>query len=113
MKRIISLLLIVVLCLGTRTGCGVIDTVTGFFGGDEEGVAKAAIMLHNIYKNKGEATSADFDVVKQVVVDGKEFPVTWECDSDKIKIVESTKAGYYTVDLPDVNPEEFTYTLTV
>ena len=111
MKRIISLLLIVVLCLGTLASCGVIDTVTGFFG-DEEGVAKAAIMLHNIYKNKGEATSSDFDVVKQVVVDGKEFPVTWECDNDKIKIVDSVKAGYYTVDLPDVNPEEFTYTLT-
>lgn len=111
MKRIISLLLVIVLCLGTLASCGVVDTVKGFFG-DEEGVAKAAIMLHNIYKNKGEATSSDFDVVKQVVVEGKEFPVTWECDNDKIKIVESAKAGYYTVDLPDVNPEEFTYTLT-
>ncbi|MBO7196116.1 MAG: hypothetical protein J6V80_02160 [Clostridia bacterium] len=118
MKKILSLVLVALLCFTVLTGCaainGAVDTVKGWFGlgGADQGLTDAAVLLHGIYKDKSEATSVDFDVVAQVVVDGVKYPVTWTSDNDKVVIRESTKAGFYTVDLPDVNTEEFTYTLT-
>ena len=113
MKKIISLVLVAILCLSVLTGC---EAIKGLFGNGgttvDEGLTDAVTLLHGIYKDKSETTSVDFDVVGQVVVNGVKYPVTWTCDNDKIAIRESTKLGFYTVDLPDVNTEEFTYTLT-
>ena len=113
MKRIIALLIATALCLGMLTGCQAFE---GLFGPSEgpatATVADAISFLHDIYKTKKEITSSDFDVISKVKIDGVEFPVVWTTDSDKVTIKESSKAGYYTVDLPDTNAEEFTYNLT-
>lgn len=112
MKRILSFILVAVLCLGVLTSC---DTIKGWFGGEETPAATlddAASYLHNIMKDKNETTVADFNVVAQVVINQVAFPVTWSVDNEAISIRESTKTGFYTVDLPDKNDAEFTYTLT-
>ena len=130
MKRILSFILVAILCLGVLTGCeqvgGIWDNVSGTVGGwlglgGNETVAptvdNAMTVLHNIMKEKNPITRDDYDVVAQVVAasdDGTKgtFKVTWTVDDDAIVIRESTKTGFYTVDLPDANAEEFSYTLT-
>ena len=116
MKRIIALLIVTVLCLGMLASCEVIDQVKDMIGlGQPESgatVADAISFLDDIYKTKKETTLSDFDVVAQVKIDGVVFPVTWTSDNEKVSIRESTKTGFYTVDLPDQNTEEFSYKLT-
>ncbi|MBQ8414267.1 MAG: hypothetical protein IJX58_03365 [Clostridia bacterium] len=120
MKKIISFILIAILCLGVLTSCDIIDSIKDKIGfGDQVDDAAAdkafndAVMsLHRMYKDKAESTSVDFDLVSQVIVNGVKYPVTWTVDNEKVSIRESVNAGFYTVDLPDVNEEEFTYTIT-
>ena len=121
MKKIISLILIAILCLGVLTSCdqlgGVVDSIKDKLGMGEQPVEgpsldDAAAYLHKIYKDKKEKTDKDFDVVAVIVIDGVKFPVTWTSDNANVVVRESTKTGYYTIDLPDLNTEEFSYTLT-
>ena len=117
MKKIISLLILTVLCFAMLTSCDAVDTVKGWFGmGEEEvstGLSEADVYLHKLYVNKdGSKVTLDFDVVGKVPGAGKFLNVTWTSDNEKVQIVNSTTAGYYTVDLPSVNEEEFTFKLT-
>ena len=125
MKRIISIILVAVLCIGVLTGCQVLDQVKDLIGlgGNQPDVTveaptvdDALTVLHNIMKEKHTAPKADFDLVAQVIaakgdVKGT-FTVEWTCDDETIVIRESTKKGFVTVDLPDANDKEFEYTLT-
>lgn len=82
---------------------------------EEGGVSidDAATYLYNMYKdNEGKETRNDFDVVAKVTIDGVSFSVTWASDNEKVVIKESTKANFFTVDVPDVNTKEFEYKLT-
>ena len=118
MKKIISFILIAILCLGVFTGCDVLENIKDQIGlgGEQqpEGptLEDAVNFLDDIYKDKNAVTRADFDVVGKVIIDGVSFPVTWSVDIGVIKVRESTKVGYYTVDLPDATEVEFRYTLT-
>ena len=121
MKKIISLILIAILCLGVLTSCaqlgGVVDSIKDKLGMGEQpaegpSLEEAATFLHKIYKDKKENTDKDFDVVAVVAINGVKFPVTWTSDNANVVVRESTKTGYYTIDLPDLNTEEFSYTLT-
>ena len=104
MKKIIALILVSVLCLGMLASCNLIK---------DAGLEGAAEYINEIYKDKnGTAPLSDFDVVAKAKFEDKFYNVTWTVDSDKIAIKESTKTGYYTVDLPDNNPTKFDYTLT-
>ncbi len=117
MKRIIALLIVTVLCLGMLASCDIVDQFKDMIGlgqPDVQGpsVSEAIDMLDEIMKTKKETTMSDFDVVAQVKISGVTFPIEWTTNSDKVSFKESTKAGYRTVDLPDTNTEEFTYTIT-
>ena len=115
MKKILALILVAVLCLGMLASCVKPGTdVEQDQGNTPAGpsIEDAASYLHKIYKDKKETTMADFDVVAQVSINGVIFPVTWTCDNAAISIRESTKTGFYTVDLPDMITEEIVYTLT-
>ena len=117
MKRIIALLILTVLCFGVLTSCEAVDTVKGWFGigGEEEstGLAEADVYLHKLYSGKdGSKVSNSFDVVGKVPGAGKFLEVTWTADNEKVEIVPSTTAGYYTVKLPANNTEEFTFSIT-
>lgn len=128
MKKILCFILIAVLSLGVLTSCdqigGAWDSISGTVGGLIDGILgndqqpagptleDAANFLNDIYKDKNEITRADFDVVGKVIVDGVSFPVTWTSDNEAVTVRPSTKAGYFTVDLPDINSAKLSYVLT-
>ena len=139
MKKLLALLLVVVMCLGMLASCSffggdetpdgngdVTDGTTPDEGNkpDEEKpednnkpagptVDAAASFLYDIYKTEnGKKVKADFDIVKQVMIEGVLFPVAWTVDTDLISFKDSATAGYLTVDVPDENATEITFTLT-
>ena len=138
MKRILILMLALVMCVGVLAACtpgsgnpsesfgnqetnangsdsGTSEeTDAGTTPGADETatLADAAAYLNSLYKDGNEITERDFDVVGRVLIGGVSFTVTWTVDSDKITIKESTKQGFYTVDLPDAVEEETAYVLT-
>ena len=78
----------------------------------ELGVDAAIKYVHLLYKDLKKETKRDFDLVGKVPVDGVDYFVIWTSNNDKVAIKESSKAGMWTVDIPDSNEAEFTYTLT-
>ena len=71
----------------------------------------AKTFLFSMYKDSASPKN-DYDIVGKVMIGTTAFEVTWTVDSDKISIKESSKADFWTVDLPDANAEEFEYVLT-
>ena len=117
MKRIIALLVVTVLCLGMLASCEVVDQVKDLLGLNQQtelavSIDEAADFLNGLYKDKNKTTMANFDVVAQIKMKGVLFTVEWTSDNANVTIEPSTKAGYATVKLPEVNTEEFNYTLT-
>ncbi|MBP3592595.1 MAG: hypothetical protein J6K14_08940 [Clostridia bacterium] len=111
MKKALSLLILLAMCLSMLTAC---------FGSEwreqqeqpDEALTGAANFLHNIMKDKeGAENLYDFDVVAKVVVEGVTYEVTWKTDNEKVKIVKSAKESYWTVDIPTTNETAFTYKL--
>ena len=101
MKKLLAFLLVAILCLGIFTACGKEDA----------GLAKAAEYIDTLYKNKAEATPNDYDVVGKVVVDGTTYTVTWTVDAAGVTVKESSKAGFYTIDVDSKTLTEIAYTL--
>ncbi|MBQ7406515.1 MAG: hypothetical protein IJW11_01990 [Clostridia bacterium] len=115
MKKVFTLLLMLVMCLSMLTGCFGSEWHNSHQNGGEADAAltAAADFLYNVMKDKeGLENLNDFDVVKKLVVDGVTYEVTWTTDNDKVKIVESSKASYWTVDIPTTNDVAFSYKLT-
>ena len=106
MKRFLSILLILVLALGVFVACQEPEAEKPAATLDD-----ARTYLTELYKDSSAKPEKDFDLVGKVIVNGVTFTVTWEVDLDTIKIKESTKKDFYTVDLPDVSEEEKAYTL--
>jgi len=102
MKKIIAILMALTLCLTFLAACGGVDS----------GLQNAETFLFNLYKDNPELTPSDFDVVKQVMVNGVAYAVTWTADTDDVTIRESEKDGFYTVDVNEKTSSEIAYTLT-
>ncbi len=107
MKKIIALLLAMIVCMGCLAACSD-DPAT------EEGatLAQAVTYLHNLYKDAASTTPTDYDVVGKLMIGTTEFTVTWETDNEQITIKESSKAGFWTVDVPVKTEAEIPYKLT-
>ena len=107
MKRFLSILLILVLTLGVFAACQepVVETPAATLD-------DAKTYLAELYKDSNPKPEKDFDLVGKVIVNGVTFTVTWAANLEEIKIKESTKKDFYTVDLPDVNTEAKEYVLT-
>ena len=111
MKKIFVALLALIMCLGCFTACDL-------FGGNEpatEGaatLAEAVQYLRSIYKDSAKETPADYDVVGKVVIGDTTFTVTWATNNESITVKESSKAGFYTIDLPAKNETPVDYVLT-
>ena len=108
MKRILSLLLVLVMCVGVFAGCNNDkDVQTGAT------LEQAKDYLYNIMKDKNDkATPNDYDVVGKIIIDSTTFEVTWKTDNENIVVKESSKANCWTIDVPSVNETEVKYTLT-
>ena len=118
MKKFLSMLLVVVLCLTGLLACGNNDN-----GGEPTpdpaptpsvtyNVEAAANYLHNMYKDKAENTPNDYDLVAKVVVNGQAYAVTWTTSDERITVKESSTANFWTIDVPDVVTEAISYTIT-
>ena len=130
MKKILSILLVLVFALTSFVSCDKIPGLEGmsdklnfeeilnkvkFWEKDETPsvtLDDAKAYLFNTYKDSAKAPVVDYDLVAVVTIDGVKFSVTWTVDLDTITIKESNKANFWTVDLPEVNEEEKAYTLT-
>ena len=135
MKKLLSLVLVLVLALTTFVGCdvagtvdGIKDKVTGTVDGikdkvndllgiepeqpDTGDLDAAAKYIFDLYKDT-TTTTASFDVVKSVLIEGVKYGVTWTADVESITITESaTDENAYTVNLPEKPAEEIKYVLT-
>ena len=104
MKKILILILSLIMCLGCFASCT---------SGDEgAALTDAAEYLRSIYKDNAKETISDYDVVGKIVIGETTFTVTWTTDNESITVKESSKAGFYTVDLPAKNDEAVDYKLT-
>ena len=106
MKRVLILLLALVMCLGCFAACS-----TGSETQEGGNLSEAVEYLRDIYKDDAKETPADYDVVGKIAIGSVTFNVTWTTDLDTITIKESTKAGFYTVDLPSKNEAPVDYKL--
>ena len=106
MKKFLAIFLALLMCLGVLASCA---------GNQETGAtleeAKASLEA-NMKDMDGKVFANDYDIQGKVMVGTTEFKVTWTVDNANIKIKESSKAGFWTVDLPNVNDKEVEYKLT-
>jgi len=114
MKKIISIVLLLTLCLGLFAGCTEPAETTS-------DLANAKALLFSKYKpaSKDEipAKSADFEVVTSVLVDGVSYPVEWTVAvtagaADAVKIVDGSSAAFKKIDLTEKPESEIQFTLT-
>lgn len=120
MKRILTLFLLVVMCLGvcSLAGCqltpgtGTAATTTEPTTPPVDVMAQAKVLVRELYKDSAVAPKKDYTLVSQIVVAGETYPVTWSVDTDLITISEEPVDGFYLVDLPASNETEVAYVLT-
>lgn len=125
MKKIISIILLLTLCLGLFAGCGETPTepstpTTAPTEPAVNNLPNARALLFNTYKPASKdgvtAKAAAFEVMDAVTVAGEKYPVEWTVevtagDKDSIKIVAGS-AGYVKVEVPDKPAEAVEFTLT-
>ena len=108
MKKFLALLLALLMCVSVLASCG----------GNTDDAAGATLdeakeLLNSMMKDKnGKATPNDYDVVGKLTVGETVFEVTWKTDNESIKVKESSKKDFWTIDVPDVNDKEVEYKLT-
>ncbi|MBQ7324544.1 MAG: hypothetical protein IJW98_02255 [Clostridia bacterium] len=107
MKKYLSLLLVFIFCLGCFVGCNKEDADTSAATLDD-----AVTYLQSLYKDGPTNTPRSYDMPAKVMIGTTAFTVTWKVSIDAIKVVESPKAGFWTITVPDVNETEQKYTLT-
>ena len=127
MKRILSLILVLVLSLSVMVGCDKIpglDKIDLPFdlpwedNQDDENnevvydVKAAKEFLKQLYQNANPETKRSYDVAAQCLVDGVRYEVTWTVDNDAITIKQSEAAGFWTVVIPEKSDAAINYTLT-
>ena len=109
MKRTLSLILVVVMLLGTFTSCA---NIMSLFGGNDEGLAKAQENVKLLYINKAKDTNADFEVVPQVTVGQDVYTIEWSVNvSDGVK-VEKTEDGKVWIRVNNKTEVDIPYVLT-
>lgn len=112
MKKYLALLLAIVFCLGAFVACG--GETTEEPAGDPAAATldEAVTYLQTLYKDAAVNTPRSYDMPGKVMIGTTSFTVTWKVSIEAIKVVESPKAGFWTITLPEKNETEQKYTLT-
>lgn len=109
MKKILTLLLVLVLCVSVFAACKKEEPQPEQPTYD---VAAAAEYVEGLYKEELGTTAADFNVVPQVRVAGATYTVTWTVDTDKVTVEVSEDGKTVTINVPEKSDEDFSYSLT-
>lgn len=90
MKKIISLMLVLVMCLGVLTACNPIESIKGLFNKDDS-LEDAKTYLKQIYLDylKNPETDSAFDLVTVLQIKGEQFSVSWAVDNEAITLTPS------------------------
>ena len=122
MKKFLVLMMAILMCLGCLAACSgeagdgtQTGTGTGTEAITEAGasLADAVEYLKGMYKaDNGKETPNDYDMPAQIKIQAVTYTVTWTTDNAAIVVKESTKAGFYTIDLPAKNETAGKYKLT-
>lgn len=105
MKKILTLLIVLALCLTAFIACNKDEAPS---------IEEAGTYLFNLYKDDSNVTNADYDVAGQIILNNTyKFTVEWTVDDTaNVTIKESSKSGFYTIDINEKTPNDVTYTLT-
>ena len=103
MKRILSIMLVFVLCLSVLVSCGEPKVNAGLESAKEN--------LDVLYKSKLGETPADYELVAQVMIDGVVYPVEWSVNVTA-GVVVIKEEGKYVVDVDNKAVADIPYTLT-
>lgn len=115
MKKIISIVLLLTLCLSLFAGCKQEDTAVTY------DLASAKAYLTNMYQTagKGEVMTlvADKHVMSKVTIDGVVYDVEWAVkvtagSAEDVKVGESDKANQVKLDINEKPAEELRFTAT-
>ena len=108
MKKIISCVILLALCVAAFAACSPAET--------KDGLTSAKDFLYTMYKDKAEATPSDFERVSVLSVDGVSYTVEWTAEvssgsADGVKIVANDSGKTVTVDVDEKASEEIVYVL--
>ena len=104
MKKIISILLLLTMCIGCFAGCAPEAK-------EDANLNAAAEYLYAMYKDAKATTNADYTVVSQVRINDVTYPIEWTSDkADNVK-VEAGENGMAVVKIT-ASTEEINYKLT-
>lgn len=122
MKKIISIVLLLTLCLGLFAGCGDNgNTTTAPADSIKSDLANAKLILRNRYDTAGKDQEnkilADKELITVVVVGENSFKVDWTVkvtagNADDAKIVAAETANTVKLDVNEKPTEELHFTLT-
>lgn len=121
MKRVLTLMLALILCLSCFAACTEIEqnpNETETKANEEEpltteqALKNAVAYVKDMYKQflKTPETPIDFNLVSAVKVGGVDYTVTWTVDNEAIKVVSGE--GEVTIDVPEKAEADIAYKLT-
>ena len=122
MKKLISLVLMLALCVSTFTACGQepaknnesntkSSTETSSVATNDSDLESAKKYLSAMYRKAPSTHVEDFEVVGKVKVGEKSYDIEWTADSETVKIVKGEN-NMVTIDIDEKNPEEVIFNLT-
>lgn len=101
MKKIISYLLVAIMCMSCLAACGEEKV--------NEDLQAAADYVYAMYKDASRTATRDYERTTQVMIGGVAYTVEWSTDNDAVKVVNGD--GVATIDVDEKSAEEITYTL--
>lgn len=112
MKKYLALLLAMVFCLFCFAACGTTETVETTTGKPADTdttpastLADAAAYLQSLYKDSAASTPRSYDMPAKVIIGTTQFTITWKVSIEAITVVESSKAGFWTITIPESRGE--------
>lgn len=119
MKKLISLVLMLALCVSTFTACGQEPAKNDGNNSEssvetsnvESDLVSAKKYLASMYRNAPSTHVEDFEVVGKLMVGENSYNIEWTADSETVKIVNGEN-NMVTIDIDEKNPEEVIFNLT-
>ena len=109
MKRILSLVLILVMAVSLFAACGEQPTNPTVAGATVE---DAKTYLYAMYKDDdGTIARRDFSVVGAVMIDGVSFPIEWTTDSPDYVTIGAAEKNMVKIDIVEEPAEQVTFKL--